>query len=513
VKVSKKFARRASEGRVCRGLDRPCPQGGWIMVRAALEGFHRLADAGGLGVWIACFSAVACCFEVAKAETITVCPSGCQFSNLASAINASVNGDVIEVAAGTYPVWSTLSTNGKAITIRGAVDSQGSPITVLDGQDQRRVLQCRNGEGPGTIFQNLVIQNGRSSDGAGCYIENASPKIINCHIRQNRATFSVGGGGGLYLLNSSAVVSDCLISNNESQYRGGGIILWNSSASVSRCVIEDNYSVGGGGGVCVSGAAPVFELCRIWGNYCANDGGGLFLLGDGSRFTECDIRENIASVGGGFACRFSSVAALIDCVIDANNASSNGGGASITDSSPSFLRCAVRLNNGGSFGGGLSIAGASSRPTLQSTSVCGNVAATGSQVGAYQGTWDDLGGSCVVNECINCADSDGDGAGDLVDNCPSVPNSDQADCDQDGVGDACDSGGDVNQNGIPDNCECIGDFFPDGAVDGVDLGVLLAYWGPTTSSAASQLCDINRDGSVDGNDLGQLLSRWGACSN
>lgn len=36
-----------------------------------------------------------------------------------------------------------------------------------------------------------------------------------------------------------------------------------------------------------------------------------------------------------------------------------------------------------------------------------------------------------------CADSDSDGAVDLIDNCPSVPNADQADRDGDGLGDVC----------------------------------------------------------------------------
>jgi hypothetical protein len=36
-------------------------------------------------------------------------------------------------------------------------------------------------------------------------------------------------------------------------------------------------------------------------------------------------------------------------------------------------------------------------------------------------------------------DADGDGAGDDVDNCPGVPNPDQADGDGDGLGDACDA--------------------------------------------------------------------------
>jgi predicted outer membrane repeat protein len=49
-------------------------------------------------------------------------------------------------------------------------------------------------------------------------------------------------------------------------------------------------------------------------------------------------------------------------------------------------------------------------------------------------------------------DWDGDGVANQSDNCPAVANSSQADCDSDGVGDACD-GPDLNLNGVPDNCE------------------------------------------------------------
>jgi predicted outer membrane repeat protein len=49
-------------------------------------------------------------------------------------------------------------------------------------------------------------------------------------------------------------------------------------------------------------------------------------------------------------------------------------------------------------------------------------------------------------------DYDGDGAANQDDNCVTVANSDQADCDANGLGDACD-GVDINLNGVPDQCE------------------------------------------------------------
>ena len=45
-----------------------------------------------------------------------------------------------------------------------------------------------------------------------------------------------------------------------------------------------------------------------------------------------------------------------------------------------------------------------------------------------------------------------------------------------------------------------------GAVDGVDLGILLSAWGPALDPHPA---DGNQDGAVDGMDLGALLAAWG----
>lgn len=53
--------------------------------------------------------------------------------------------------------------------------------------------------------------------------------------------------------------------------------------------------------------------------------------------------------------------------------------------------------------------------------------------------------------------------------------------------------------------DCAADLNGDLAVDGNDLGLLLAAWGNPGAA------DLNADGITDGNDLGLLLAAWGPC--
>ena len=93
----------------------------------------------------------------------------------------------------------------------------------------------------------------------------------------------------------------------------------------------------------------------------------------------------------------------------------------------------------------------------------------------------------------------------------------EADCNSDGI---VDYGQiltgqliDANANGIPDTCEripCPGDISGNGAVDGVDITVLLGLWG-TDGSGGEFFADVTKLGIVNGADLTVVLGGWGAC--
>jgi hypothetical protein len=132
------------------------------------------------------------------------------------------------------------------------------------------------------------------------------------------------------------------------------------------------------------------------------------------------------------------------------------------------------------------------------------------------GTWISIAGGPSHTIAISgppLVDTDGDGRPDSADNCPTIANPTQADCNSNGIGDVCEIAAgtpDFNRDTIPDSCQCLADLFVDRQVSGADLGVLLFQWGPAPAGTVS---DINQDGQVSGADLGFLLNAWGPCSN
>jgi hypothetical protein len=112
-------------------------------------------------------------------------------------------------------------------------------------------------------------------------------------------------------------------------------------------------------------------------------------------------------------------------------------------------------------------------------------------------------------------DQDGDGVPNISDNCPLIPNADQADADDDAIGDACDptptadtNAGDHDSDGFPnisDNCPLVpnadqADSDGDGIGNVCDPAEPLPPTSPTPAPATAPPADSDGDGVPDFSD-------------
>jgi hypothetical protein len=286
-----------------------------------------------------------------SSATIRV-PSG--FSTIQGAINSASNGDIIEVAPGTYRGAGNrdIDFQGKAITVR----SQAGPEqTIIDcGGEGHRGFYFHLAEGPSSVLRGFTITNARvtgSEVGGGIYCESSSPTIVDCVIKQctaalgggigssggeptifdciiedcyadsTRVRAESGNGAGIGLIGGSdTAIIGCNIQNNVGLGHGAGVYCWQSKAQLSNCDISYNHPVAEatnfrGGGIFCGGSSSQLTLegCII-SNNTADTGSGIFIgplanaQQDSSiehvRITNCTVANNIlsgASVGGIYA--------------------------------------------------------------------------------------------------------------------------------------------------------------------------------------------------------------------
>lgn len=275
------------------------------------------------------------------AQVLLVCKAGpptCLYTVIQDAVDAAGEGDLIKVAAGVY---SDVNGYGglaqvvyitKSVAIRGGYpsaggyfdppDPQGNP-TVLDAQGQGRVMVVS-----GTIsatIEGLRLTGGDATSlggpwpwrdsGGGLYVNNATATISDCAIYGNVAsTTREGYGGGVFIvsLNTNTLNGNSLQGNTGSAADrgvGGGLALW-CPAALSDNVVQGNTAStvddGSGGGLVVFQGPATLRANAFISNTAASNaaavgrGGGL-LLGDCRRFTLTNnlLVDNHANAAGG----------------------------------------------------------------------------------------------------------------------------------------------------------------------------------------------------------------------
>ncbi len=218
------------------------------------------------------------------------------YPTIQAAINASVTGDQVLIASGTYSGKGNydIELHGLAVDVNS---SSGADQTIIDCQHLGRGFWVHEWEGRGTRIENLTIENGEgiedSPDGGGIFCDTNSPtisqcRIINCHADQ-------GGGVALYLFGGA--LDRCVVQGNRSDRGGGGIVThFNGGVTITNCTITGNSTgASAGGGVAFADDVDGDALigCTISGNTSALYAGGVY-TNEAATVTRCIVWGNCA---------------------------------------------------------------------------------------------------------------------------------------------------------------------------------------------------------------------------
>ena len=111
---------------------------------------------------------IAFCIALAPASaSAAVINVPADHATIQAAINASVNGDEIIVAPGTYN--ESINPQGKAITIRSADPTDPAVVqaTIIDPLGVNAGVICVSGETANTVFSGFTITGGSALTGGG----------------------------------------------------------------------------------------------------------------------------------------------------------------------------------------------------------------------------------------------------------------------------------------------------------------------------------------------------------
>lgn len=435
---------------------------------------------------------------------------------LAAALAASVSGDEIWVAAGTYrPTSGTSRTvffglkTGVAI-YGGFAGGESS----RDQRDWTAHLTVATGDllGNDSGSANLADNSYHVFVGTGALATAILDGFVVEGGNANGASASnYDKGGGLLVVGSGApMVRNCVFRGNRCSFGGGAAYVYTAGGTFADCRFENNVGGSYGGAFDMNNVVATFERCAFVGNAAARAGACESYGSSQTKYTNCIFSGNSATgTGGGGALWIgvSSAVTIRNSTFVANSATSLAGGIINTSGTSTVSNSILWANTG---------PGGTTSANQLANSGGSTVVSYSIVQGGFAGTSNLSGAPAFVDEAArDFRLQPGSPAIDSGSNASVPPGTtldvaraprfvdDPATADS-GAGKApvVDRGAFEYQ---PEPASCPADVDGSGEIDAADLSALLANWGLAGTG------DVDGSGSVDAADLSALLASWGPC--
>ncbi len=269
-----------------------------------------------------------------------------QFASIQANIDAASEGDTVLIDPGTYV--GSINFKGKNIVVGSLYLTTGDTSyirqTIIDANNFGSVARFENGEGPDAVLAGLTLTNGNAVEGGGVYCNGASPTFSHLRIVENNA-YSCGGGedfkgaagGGVFLKNSNATLTNVTVSQNFSDVEGGGIYMANSSLSMNLVTVYNDSATTRGGGIYSTNSS--LEMVQVEVSHNSTErGGGLCLMNFSNVYIEnANIAQNTAEAEGGGFFLSGAILDLVNVTAGGNEAGDHGGAAFSTGSTVELM--------------------------------------------------------------------------------------------------------------------------------------------------------------------------------
>jgi hypothetical protein len=303
-------------------------------------------------------------------STWTVCPSNCDFTTIAAALQQADDGDTISIQEGTYDGGFAIDKN---IDLRGA----GANKTTIQGTSEASVI--RIGSRANVAIEAVTITGGggsrtRSNELGGGGILNAGELTLSDSVVRGNTVTSGEGGGIFSHVAKPLKIRNSVIAENQAT-DGGGIYVGNGDVVIEDTTVAFNRSTRNGGGISFQGG----ETLRLEGSDVNNNradmfGGGIVTSSE-VVLIDSDVFENRATNVGGIAGGREQLKVVRSTIRD-NVSAGSGGGIRVGSGGVALVDSFVEKNRmTGANGGGIFTNNLSGDVSLKNTTVSGNVAA------------------------------------------------------------------------------------------------------------------------------------------